>query len=122
MPTTGKDAMFPDGVGYSYGQGATVTQLTSRTTGVTANALSGQITLVAAAPSTTPTSFTVTDTKVGADDVVIASVRSSNAGNVYAVSVSAVADGSFRLSVWSQSGIVSDSPVISFAVFKLDIT
>jgi len=106
------------GVGYATGAGGTVTQITSRTTGVTLNKITGAITLFTAAPSTAPTSFTVTNSAVAATDVIAVSVKSANAANIYVVSVTAVAAGSFQLSVYSQSGTTSDAPVISFAVIK----
>jgi len=106
------------GVGYATGAGGTVTQVTSRTTGVTLNKITGAITLFTAAPSTTPTAFTVTNSSVAATDVVVASVKSANAANTYVISVTAVAAGSFQLSVYSQSGTASDAPVINFLVIK----
>lgn len=110
------------GIGYATGAGSTVVQSTSRTTGVTINgatgAMSGTVTLFAAAPSTTPTKFTVTNAAVALNDVVLVSVQSANAANSYVVSVTAVGSGSFQLAVYSQSGTTSDSPVINFAVIK----
>jgi hypothetical protein len=115
-----KDAMWQDvGPNYPYGMGGTVTQATSRTTGVTLNKLIGQITLVSAAGSATPASFTVTNGQVGADDVVVACVKSGT--DPRAVAVTAVAAGSFQLSTWALSGTTTETPVISFAVMKGDI-
>jgi hypothetical protein len=45
------------GIGYATGAGGTVTQLTSRTTGVTLNKVAGQITLFSAAGTTTWQTF-----------------------------------------------------------------
>jgi hypothetical protein len=98
------------------GAGATVSQGTNRTTAVSINALGGAITLFTAAGSATPASFTVNNSKVEANDVVNLSVKSST--NVYAVHVSAVAAGSFRITFYSLSGTSSDAPVINFVVFK----
>lgn len=108
------------GIGYFPGAGAggLVTQITSRSTGVTLNTFSGAITLFAAAPSTTPTAFTVTNSQVGINDVIDVSVRSANAANTYIVSVTAVAAGSFQISLFSQAGTTSDSPVLNFNVIK----
>ena len=58
-------------VGYTKGAGSTVTQITSRTTGVTINALTGQITLVSAAGSTSYSTFTVTNSQVASTDLVL---------------------------------------------------
>lgn len=103
------------GVGYS--SGGAVTQLTSRTTGVTLNSLSGAVTLFAAAGSATPASFTVTNSAVAATDVVDIAVKSSTT-NLYEVFVTAVAAGSFQVTFFTTGGTTSDSPVFSFVVIK----
>ena len=59
------------GVGYATGAGGTVTQGTSRTTGVTLNKTAGAITLFSAAGTTTAATFTVTNSTVAATDVII---------------------------------------------------
>lgn len=107
------------GFGYPTGAGvgAAVTQLTSRTTGVTLNNLTGAITLFAAAPVVgTFVSFTVTNSTVAAVDVPHVSVKSGT--NTYIALVSAVAAGSFQITFESVAGTASDSPVINFAVIK----
>lgn len=106
------------GIGYETGSGGAVTQLTGRTTGVTLNTVTGAITLFAAAPSTVPTAFTLTNSAIAAGDVVVASVQSSNAANTYVVEVIATAAGSCKIAVFSQAGTTSDSPVLNFAVIK----
>lgn len=99
------------------GTGGTVTQGTSRTTGVTLNTICGAITLFAAAPTVgTWVTFTVTNSAVAATDTVIVSVKSAT--DTYVANVSAVAAGSFKISFMSISGTTSDSPVINFAVIK----
>lgn len=100
--------------------GSTVTQGTSRTTGVTLNNISGAITLFTAAGSTTWASFTVTNNKVEANDVILLSVKSGT--NKYRVHVTAVAAGSFEISFASTTGTASDAPVINFVVIKGAIT
>lgn len=105
------------GVGYATGAGGTVTQITSRTTGVTLSKISGAITLLAGAPVVgTWVSFIVTNTLVAATDTIIVSVKSGT--NTYIAFVSAVAAGSFQISFDSILGTASDSPVINFAVIK----
>jgi hypothetical protein len=103
-------------IGYSAGAGGTVTQTGSRTTGVTLNKRTGAITLYTAAGSATYASFTVTNSLVSATDVVIVNCKSST--NVYNAFVSAVADGSFRITFNAVSGTSSDAPVFNFAVVK----
>ena len=106
------------GVGYGTGSGAggAVTQLTSRTTGVTLNKETGAITLFAAAGSATPATFTVADSTVVATDTVNLSVKSGT--NTYLALVTGVAAGSFQITFYTTGGTTSDSPVISFAVLK----
>lgn len=104
------------GLGYGTGAGGTVTQITSRTTGVTLNKVSGAITLFTAAGSATPASFTVTCSAVAATDVINLVVKSAT--NKYAAMVTAVAAGSFEITFWSVSGTASDAPVINYAVSK----
>jgi hypothetical protein len=104
---------------FGYGTGSTVTQGTSRTTAVTCDAYCGQITLYSAAGSGTHAAFTVNNTKVGAEDVIVAHVKSGTDPRI--VVVTAVADGSFQLSTATLSGTTTETPVISFAVIKLDV-
>ena len=99
------------------GIGGTVTQATSRSTGVTLSKLTGAITLFAAAPVVgTWVTFTVTNTTISTLDVVNVSVKSGT--NTYVALVSAVAAGSFDISFQSISGTASDSPVINFVVMQ----
>ena len=59
------------GIGYAAGQGGTVTQATSKATGVTLSALCGQITLNAASlAANTVVSFTFTNSQIAATDVI----------------------------------------------------
>lgn len=103
--------------GYVAGAGGAVTQGTSRTTGVTLDRPTGAITLFSAAGSSTPTTFTVTNSAVAATDVVMLSVK-SGAANSYSFNVSAVAAGSFNITFWAQAGTATDAPVINFVVLK----
>lgn len=103
-------------VGYATGAGGTVTQGTSRTTGVTLSKRSGAITLFTAAGTSAYTSFTVTNTLVSATDTIIVNQKSGT--NTYLAFVTAVADGSFRITFSAVSGTASDAPVFNFAVIK----
>lgn len=61
-----------NGLGYVKGQGGAVIQATSKSTGVTINKKSGNITMNAASlAADTTASFTVTNTQIAADDVLI---------------------------------------------------
>lgn len=104
------------GVGYTTGAGGAVTQLTSRTTGVTLNTTTGAITLFNAVGSTSGITFTVTDSAVAATDVPHVSVKSAT--SVYIAGVSAVAAGSFNITFFATTVGASDSPVLNFAITK----
>ncbi len=108
------------GIGYDTGAGGAVTQATSRTTGVTINKVCGRITLF----STTTTagtfaSFTVTNSAVAANDVVIVNIGSGATANSYSVTVSAVAAGSFRVQIANAAAVgTAEAPILNFAVIK----
>lgn len=109
------------GIGYATGAGAAVTQATNRSTGVTATGVCGAITTattsLAAGASAT---FTVTDTSVAIGDVVIVSIRSGATNKETRVAVTAVAAGSFDLTVHNQHTSTAETGaiVINFAVVK----
>ena len=103
-------------IGYGTGAGGTVTQATSRTTGVTLHKLTGAITLVSAAGTASWQSFTVTNSTVAATDVITVTQKSGTDLNM--ISVTAVAAGSFVISFATTGGTTTEQPVFSFAVFK----
>ena len=104
------------GVGYSAGAGGTVTQATSRPTGVTLNKVTGVITLVSAAGSVTWQSFTVTNSAVAATDTIICNQVSGTDLNM--IQVTAVAAGSFRISFATTGGTTVEQPVFRFTLIK----
>lgn len=104
------------GVGYASGAGGTVTQGTNRTTGVTLNKTTGAITLVSAAGSATPASFTVTNSTVAATDVIVLNQKSGT--DKLVLLVTAVAAGSFQITFYTTGGTTTEQPVINFAVIK----
>ena len=104
------------GVGYATGAGGTVTQITSRTTGVTLNKTTGAITLFSAAGSATAATFTVTNSTVAATDVIILNQKSGT--DLYDLMVTAVAAGSFNITFRTTGGTTTETPVFNFAVIK----
>jgi hypothetical protein len=111
-----KSSSASGGVGYATGAGGTITQASSRTTGVTLDKISGAITLVSAAGSATPFSFTVTNSAVAATDVVVVSQKSGT--DKYILEVTAVAAGSFQITAYTTGGTTTEQPVFNFAVIK----
>jgi len=109
------------GLGYGTGAGGAVTQLTSRTTGVTLNKACGAITtnttsLAAAAQAT----FQVTNSAVAITDTIVASIRSGQTNKETKIYVSAVAAGSFDVTVHNQHASTAEigAIIINFAVIK----
>lgn len=102
------------GVGYATGAGGTVAQGTSRTTGVTINKRCGAITMFSAAGSATAATFTVINSTVGANDVII--LNQASGTNLYNFLVTAVTAGSFNITFLTTGGTATDAPVINFVV------
>ena len=100
--------------------GGTVTQATDKSTGVTLNTESGQITMNdAALAAAAEVSFTVTNSKVAATDVVVACHGSAGTAGAYIVSANSIAAGSFKITVSNVSGgSLSEAIVINFVALK----
>jgi hypothetical protein len=115
--TGGFYGITPNSVlGYGTGAGGTVTQATSRTTGVTINKPCGAITLVSAAGSTSWQTFTVTNSQVGAADTIQVSQKSGT--DKYMIHVTAVGAGSFAITFATTGGTTTEQPVFNFTVLK----
>jgi hypothetical protein len=108
------------GLGYGTGSGGTVTQATSKSTGVTLNKTNGEIVMNnAALADNTTVSFTVTNSTVLATDVPFAVIKSGGTIGAYIVTTSAVAAGSFSISLRNESGgSLSEAVVLSFIVMR----
>lgn len=109
------------GLGYATGAGAAVTQATDRSTGVTLTAVCGAITTAAASLAAgASATFTVTDTSVAISDVVLVSIRSGAVNKETRVSVTAVAAGTFAVTVHNQHAATAETGaiVINFAIIK----
>lgn len=104
------------GIGYTTGAGGAVAQASSRTTGVTLNTVSGDITLVSAAGSATFASFTVTDSAVGVNDTPI--IVAKTATDLYEIHVTTVAAGSFKVTFRTTGGTTTETPIFHFNIIK----
>jgi hypothetical protein len=104
------------GIGYATGAGGTVTQISSRTTGVTINKVSGAITLVSAAGSATAASFTVTNSTIAATDIVHVTQQAGT--DKYIIAVTNTANGSFQITSYTTGGTTTEQPVFNFVVIK----
>ena len=108
-------------LGYSTGSGGAVTQLTSKTTGVTLNKSNGKITMEATTAIGIAASvvFTLTNSFIAVTDAVIANIATGGTANAYTVDVLTVAAGSVGLRVSNiTAGILSEAVVVSFAIIK----
>jgi hypothetical protein len=107
-------------VGYAAGTGGTVTQSSSKSTGVTLNKRCGQITMNnASLAAAAEVSFTLTNSFIAATDVVVASIASGATAGAYNLQVDASASGSCRISLGNMSsGSLSEAVVINFAVIS----
>jgi len=105
------------GLGYGTGAGGTVTQATSKSTAVTLNKPTGQITTNnAALGSGSTVSFSVNNSIITATDVVVVVV---SAGSSYTVQPAFVQAGVFNIRLTNTTGgSLSEAVAINFAVIK----
>lgn len=110
------------GIGYATGAGGTANQGagSGKSTGVTLNKATGQITMNnALLGAGTRVTFTVTNSAVATTDGIVAWHDSGGTLGVYEVMTSNVGAGVFDISVKNDTGGgLSESPVIGFAVIK----
>jgi hypothetical protein len=104
--------------GYVSGTG-TITQATNKATGVTLNSPSGQITLNGAAlAANTTVSFTLTNSSITANDILILNHLSAGTAGSYLLNAQAGA-GSASINVRNiTAGSLSEAIVIGFAVIQ----
>jgi hypothetical protein len=113
------DIYATDEIGYAAAAQGTVTQLTSKSTGVTLNKSAGQITMNnAALGGTTNVAFTLTNSTLSAKDVVLVNVAGGVASNeTYNCWVSGHAAGSCTFVLRNISGgSLSEAVVLNFVI------
>lgn len=105
-------------LGYTAAAAGTVTQLTNKTTGVTLNKSIGRITMNNAALAGGATAlFTLTNSQISANDVVIVSVSGGGTAGAYWPFVSSQATGSAVIGLYNNTaGSLSEAVIINFAV------
>lgn len=108
------------GIGYGAGSGGTVTQGTSKTTGVTLNTVVGQIVMNnSSLADSTNAAFTLTNSAIAANDGLAVWVKSGGTANVYAIWTGSVSAGSAAIVVRNVSGgTLAEAITIGFAVIK----
>ena len=120
LSTTGNQVISGSGKqGYTTGSGGTVTQITSKATGVTLNKPTGQITLNnAALAADTTVSFVLTNTVIEANDILIMNHISGGTAGSYLLNAQSAA-GSASINVRNITvASLSEAIVIAFAVIK----
>jgi hypothetical protein len=119
LATTGEQTSSGGKVGYSTGAGGTVTQLTSRATGVTLNKLCGNITMFSAAVAAQGVStFTLTNSFIAATDLIIIRHISATNGGAWNISVVAAA-GSCTITVRNIStASITEATPLRFTIIK----
>lgn len=108
-------------IGFTTGAGGTVTQITSKSTGVTLNKPSGQITMNGAELSrNSGVTFTLTNSFIAATDVVIVNIASGATLGTYTVTVDAVAAGSCAIHLHNHTTGTdpAEAVVLNFVVIK----
>jgi hypothetical protein len=108
-------------LGYSTGVGGAVTQLTNKSTVVTLNTSTGQITMNnAALAATTNVRFQVNNSLIAVTDTIIVNLSGGFAtGSTYQAWVDGIAAGSFLITLRNISaGSLSEAIVLNFSVIK----
>jgi hypothetical protein len=115
----GADTILSDGsLGYTAAAQGTVTQATSKSTAVTLNKSAGQITMNnASLGATTNVTFTLNNSLISANDIVILNVASGATAGAYNCWVSGLSAGAVTITVRNISASpLSEAVVINFAL------
>jgi len=116
---TGADFVYVDGeLGYTAAAQGQVTQATNKSTAVTVNKSAGQITMNGAVlNATTNVTFTLNNSTISANDVIVLSVASGATAGAYNCWVSSKATGSCTITVRNITAVnLTEAIVINFAV------
>ena len=108
-------------IGYTAAAQGTVTQATSKSTGVTLNKPAGVITMNNASLATaTNATFTLTNSFISANDVIVLTLASGQTTpGTYNVFVNAVAAGTASITLRNISaGSLSEAIVVNFSIIK----
>jgi len=117
---SGADTILSSGtLGYTAAAQGAVTQLTSKSTGVTLNKSAGQITMNnAALAGATAVSFTLTNSFISSNDIIILNVGSGATAAAYTAYVSSLGAGSAVLTLRNMTAAtsLSEAVVLNFAI------
>jgi len=115
---TGTDVYASDEIGYNASAQGAITQATSKSTGVTLNKSSGQITMNnASLAAGTTVLFTLTNNTLSAKDVLIVNVGSGGTSGAYWPYVANVAVGTAIIGVYNNTASpLAEAIVINYAI------
>ena len=105
-------------IGYAAAAQGTVTQATNKGTGVTLNKSAGKITMNAASlAGGAAVTFTLTNSLISANDVVIVNVSGGGTAGAYWPYVSSMTAGSAVIGLWnSTASPLAEAVVLNFAI------
>ena len=105
-------------IGYSTGAQGTVTQATSKSTGVTLNKSAGRITMNAAElAANTAVSFTLTNSLISTNDTIIVNVSGGGTVAAYTTYVSSMTAGSAVITLRNLTGsALSEAVILNYAI------
>ena len=105
-------------LGYTAAAQGTVTQATNKSTAVTLNKSAGQITMNAASlGATTSVSFTLNNSYLSSNDIVILNVGSGGTSGAYNAWVSGLGAGTVSITVRNiTAGALAEAIVLNFAI------
>jgi len=104
-------------IGYAAGAQGTVTQATSKSTGVTLNKSAGRITMNGALlAANTAVSFTLTNSLISANDAIIVNISGGGTAAAYTTYISSMTAGSAVITLRNMTGgDLSEAVIINFA-------
>ena len=105
-------------LGYATAAQGTVTQATSKSTGVTLNKSAGRITMNGALlAANTAVSFTLTNSLISTNDVIILNVSGGGTAAAYTAYVSSITAGSAVFTLRNlTSGDLSEAVIVNYAI------
>ena len=105
-------------IGYATGAQGTVTQATSKSTGVTLNKSAGRITMNAAElAANTAVSFTLTNSLISTNDTIIVNVSGGGTVAAYTTYVSSMTAGSAVITLRNLTGsALSEAVILNYAI------
>jgi len=114
-----KSSSSANGIGYTTGAGGTVTQITSKATGVTLSKMCGTITThTASLAANTAVSFVLTNTVLAATDNIILNIVGGTNG-AYCLGLDAVAAGSCTITLRNlTAGPIAEAVTIRFTILN----